>query len=244
MSTIHIFLQGKGGVGKSFCASMLGQYKIHLGQMPLCIDTDPVNATLSSYGALGAKRIDIMQGTKIDSQKFDQIFEMIEEAPRNSSVIIDNGASSFVSFSDYILTQNIPEFLHEMGHTVFVNTIITGGDALTDTVNGFNSLVNQLNTDVSLIVWLNPFFGPIVWEGKGFEDFKVYQEHKDKVYGLLSLPEFSPDTFGKDLLTVLKARQTFTEALVADPPYNLMARQRITMMQRAMFGMLATLPEV
>lgn len=244
MSTVHIFLQGKGGVGKSFCASMLGQYKIHMGQTPLCIDTDPVNATLSSYGALQAKRIDIMQGTKIDPQKFDQIFEMREEAPSDSSVIIDNGASSFVSFSDYIISQNIPEFLHEMGHTVFINTIITGGDALLDTVNGFSSLVSQLNTHISIIVWLNPFFGPITWEGKTFEHFKVYQEHKDKVYGLLSLPEFSPDTFGKDLLTVLKARQTLTEALTADPPYNLMARQRLTMIQRAMFGMLATLPEI
>ena len=35
MAKIQIILQGKGGVGKTFIASTLAQYKIHKGQKPL-----------------------------------------------------------------------------------------------------------------------------------------------------------------------------------------------------------------
>ena len=45
MANIHMVLQGKGGVGKSFIAAVLAQFKASKGQKPLCIDTDPINAT-------------------------------------------------------------------------------------------------------------------------------------------------------------------------------------------------------
>ena len=53
MAKIHMILQGKGGVGKSFIAALLAQYKASKGQPSLCIDTDPVNATFHGYQALG-----------------------------------------------------------------------------------------------------------------------------------------------------------------------------------------------
>jgi anion-transporting ArsA/GET3 family ATPase len=37
MAKIHITLQGKGGVGKSFISAATAQYKHHKGQAPLCI---------------------------------------------------------------------------------------------------------------------------------------------------------------------------------------------------------------
>src|SRR5579859_3467685 len=44
-STIHLTLQGKGGVGKSLVASILAQYFRHHGREIRCIDSDPVNQT-------------------------------------------------------------------------------------------------------------------------------------------------------------------------------------------------------
>ena len=46
-TAIHVSLQGKGGVGKSLIASVLAQYFITQGHRVQCIDTDPVNHTLS-----------------------------------------------------------------------------------------------------------------------------------------------------------------------------------------------------
>jgi cellulose biosynthesis protein BcsQ len=57
MAKINVVLQGKGGVGKSFIAATLAQYKINKGHEPLCIDTDPVNATFAGYKALNVTRL-------------------------------------------------------------------------------------------------------------------------------------------------------------------------------------------
>jgi nitrogenase subunit NifH len=42
-NTIHLSLQGKGGVGKSLTVSILAQYLISRGIVVRCIDRDPVN---------------------------------------------------------------------------------------------------------------------------------------------------------------------------------------------------------
>jgi CO dehydrogenase nickel-insertion accessory protein CooC1 len=67
MAKIHMILQGKGGVGKSFIAALLAQYKASKGQPSLCIDTDPVNATFHGYHVLDVRQIRIMKGNEIDS---------------------------------------------------------------------------------------------------------------------------------------------------------------------------------
>src|SRR5687768_8709269 len=101
MAKIHFTLQGKGGVGKSMIAAMIAQYKADKGKMPLCIDTDPVNATFEGYKALNVQRLRIMDGDEINSRSFDTLIEMIATA--ESDVIIDNGASSFVPLSHYLI---------------------------------------------------------------------------------------------------------------------------------------------
>jgi adenylylsulfate kinase-like enzyme len=50
--TIHLTLQGKGGVGKSLVSSILAQYFRHRGADIYCLDTDPVNQTFSQYRLL------------------------------------------------------------------------------------------------------------------------------------------------------------------------------------------------
>ena len=112
MSKIHIILQGKGGVGKSLIAAVLAQYKASRDQNPLCIDTDPVNATFNGFRALNVQRLRIMEGDEINSRKFDALVELI--APSTDDVIIDNGASSFVPLSHYLLSNQVPALLKDM----------------------------------------------------------------------------------------------------------------------------------
>ena len=100
MAKIHMVLQGKGGVGKSMIAATIAQYKAGKGQKPLCIDTDPVNATFEGYKALNVRRLNIMDGDEINTRNFDALVEMIASA--EGDVIIDNGASSFVPLSHYL----------------------------------------------------------------------------------------------------------------------------------------------
>lgn len=241
MANVHIFLQGKGGVGKSFSATMLAQFLIDSGKEAICIDTDPVNATFSAYKRFNASYIDLMRDKKINPLKFDEIVEKISVVNEDASVIIDNGASSFITFSDFILENDVPSLLSEMGNSLYVHTIITGGDAQDDTVHGFASLVSQFRTP--LIVWINPYFGTVERGGKGFEDFKPYKDNRDRVAGIIHLPRFQAETFGVNIGDMLKSRLTFTEA-IEDAEASIMTRQRLKIAQRQIYAQIEACPEL
>ena len=146
MAKIHLVLQGKGGVGKSLIAATLAQYKATNGHRPLCIDTDPINATFAGYEALNVRRLAILEGDEINTRHFDALVELI--ATSQGDVIIDNGASSFVPLSHYLISNQVPALLHEMGHELVVHTVVTGGQALLDTVSGFAQLAGPASAKV------------------------------------------------------------------------------------------------
>lgn len=87
-------------------------------------------------------------------------------------VIIDNGASSFVPLSHYLITNQVFTSLNELGHELIIHSVITGGQAMLDTIHGFAQIVNQFPDDIRFVVWLNPSWGRIESEGKSFEQKK------------------------------------------------------------------------
>ena len=235
MAKIHLILQGKGGVGKSLIASTMAQYKEARGQKPLCIDTDPVNATFAGYKALSVRRLNILDGDEINTRHFDALVELI--APAESDVIIDNGASSFVPLSHYLISNQVPALLREMGHELLVHTVITGGQALVDTLSGFAQLASQFPDECGFVVWLNPYWGPIEHEGKGFEQMKGYTANKGRVSAIITIPTLKEETYGRDFSDMLQARLTFDEAL-AMAALTIMSRQRLKIVRTQLFAQL------
>ncbi|STX57426.1 traL protein [Legionella israelensis] len=100
---------GKGGVGKSFISATTAQYKQHKGHTPLCIDTDPINSTFHGFKALNVDHIQVMSGDEINPRLFDALIEKI--AATTNDVVIDNGASSFVPLSHYLISNQVPTLL-------------------------------------------------------------------------------------------------------------------------------------
>lgn len=235
MTKIHMVLQGKGGVGKSFIAATLAQYKTSKGQKPLCIDTDPVNSTFAGYKALNVQRLQIMESDQINPRNFDKLVELI--ASSKDDIIIDNGASSFVPLSHYLISNEVPTLLADMGHELIVHTVITGGQALLDTVSGFAQIVSQFPTEVVFVVWLNPYWGAIEHEGKTFEQLKAYTTNKARVSAIVTIPTLKEETFGRDLSEMLQDRLTFDEALSMESR-TIMTRQRLKIVKGQLFGQL------
>lgn len=236
MSKVHLILQGKGGVGKSMSAAMLAQYKLQSGNKPICIDTDPVNATFEGYKSLDVKRLNIMEGEEINSRNFDSLVDIIANSA-NQDIIIDNGASSFVPLSAYLVTNDVPALVSEMGHEVIVHTVVTGGQAFVDTVSGFRQIASQFPEQCSFVVWLNPYWGAVENNGIPFEKMKAYTEKKERVAGIVHIPQLKEDTFGKDFADMLKARRTFDEAL-ADSELSIMVRHRLKQTRDKIFAQL------
>lgn len=236
MSKINFVLQGKGGVGKSMVAAMLAQYKQAKGHSPLCIDTDPVNATFAGYKTLDVKRVELLAGDEIDTRRFDSMVELLATA--QADVIVDNGASSFVPLSHYLISNEVPALLKDLGHELVVHTVVTGGQALVDTVSGFAQLATQFPADCLFIVWLNPYFGPVATEdGKPFEAMKAYTSNKARVSALVQLPALKGETYGRDLSDMLQARRTFEETL-GTAAVPLMTRQRLKIVRDQLFRQL------
>ena len=241
MAKVHLFLQGKGGVGKSFCASMLAQYMLDHDRTPICIDTDPINATFSGYKRFQAKRIEILKDNRIDPLQFDGIIEQIFNAGEQDSIIVDNGASSFVAFSEFLLTNKVPQMLSTEKHSIVIHTIITGGDEQADTVAGFSALVTHFSEPVKIVVWLNPYYGPVEAD-KSFEEFKAYKLHEKRVACLVRLPDLPKDSFAINIVQMLKSRLTFAESL-AKPDLPIMTRQRLKLVQEEIYSQVTEIRE-
>lgn len=235
MAKVHIILQGKGGVGKTVVASLVAQYQASKGRNPLCIDTDPVNATFVGYKGLKVQRLNILEGDEINTRNFDALIERIAESKED--VIVDNGASSFVPLSHYLISNQVPALLKEMGHELVIHTVVTGGQALLDTVHGFSQLASQFPDECQFAVWLNPYWGPIKHDGKEFEHMKAYAANKSRISSIIHIPSLKEETYGKDFSDMLRARQTFAEALQGDS-LPIMTRQRLKLVQGQIFKQL------
>ncbi|OQW40144.1 MULTISPECIES: AAA family ATPase [Nitrosomonas] len=232
MAKIHMILQGKGGVGKSFIASTLAQHKLAKGKKLICVDTDPVNATFHGFKKLNVRKINVMSGDEIDPRKFDDLIELI--AKSESDVIIDNGASTFVPMSHYLISNQIPALLPDMGHELVIHTVITGSQALLDTLTGFANLIESFPIDTLFVVWLNPYWGEIEMDGKRFEEMKTYLDNKSRVSAIIRIPNYKADTFGKDLSEILQSKLTFSEALESKS-LPIMVRQRLNIIRKQLF---------
>ncbi len=189
-------------------AVMLYQAIRHFEKDVTAYDTDPVNATLASFKEFNATPLNVMKDGNIDPRKFDVLLEALVNAPEESHVIVDNGASSFIALGAYLSENDFLPLLEEQGHRVFFHSIITGGQALGDTIQGLARMALGFPAS-PIVVWLNPFFGDIAIDGKGFEEFKIYKDYSSQFHALIELPLGNKALIGKDLEELFAKRQSF-----------------------------------
>ncbi len=228
---VDLVLQGKGGVGKSVIASFLTQHYRDHDVAPVCVDTDPVNATFAGYAAFGVRRLVLMEDQDINQRAFDGLIDMIMTSEDPDAVmVVDNGAASFVPLGSYLASNEAVALLSEAGHDIRLHTVLTGGQALEDTFKGLVSLTHTF-PDTPIVVWLNEFFGPLSHNGVSLETSTEYKALAPRILAQITLPGVKAETFGHDLKQMLAARHTFAEVLTSDR-YSIMARQRLRMYWR------------
>lgn len=231
---VHLILQGKGGVGKSLVSAILGQYFRTKGAPLHCFDTDPVNATFAQYQALGAEHINVLRRGAIHEKRFDELIEKICQL--KGTCIVDTGATTFVPLWNYILENEILRLLIAQSWRVFVHSVIAGGQAMSDTLNGFERLA-ETSSDRSVIVWVNEYFGEVSTDGKSFEEFRVAEQQAHKILGTVVIRERNPNTYGDDMRQMLGKRLTFEEAITLGD-FSLVSKQRLTIIRRELFEQL------
>ena len=101
-----------------------------------------MNQTFSQYAALGAQHLQLMDGNQIDRRRFDALVDDI--LANDESFIVDNGASTFIPLWHYMVENAVTSVLREANRRLVIHTVITGGQALADTLSGFKSLAREL----------------------------------------------------------------------------------------------------
>ncbi len=222
-------------MGKSFVASLLAQYLRESGGTKVsCIDSDPVNATLTGYDELGAEHLNVMRCGQIHERQFDTLIERI--CAGDGIFVVDTGATNFIPIWHYILENEILRLLKDHGRKVFVHSVVVGGQGLKDTLGGLDEVAGTSNGR-DVVVWLNEYFGEVEADGKKFEDMAVCAKHKEKIAGAMLIPQHNPQTWGEDVREMLERRMTFRQA-IASPEFSLVAKQRLEILRREVFEQL------
>lgn len=234
---VHMSLQHKGGVGKSFVANCLAQYFASQGRPVKVIDADPSNKSLAAYKALNVVALDIMAANNtVNSRAFDDIIDDIVSTDQD--FVIDNGATNFLPFMAYLVDHNLAEVLAENSRELVVHVPVVGAEAMMETIQGFDDIAANLGAHATLVIWLNEALkGEIKPGGKEFEETQVYKTHKARITALVRVPHHTSELFAQDMDQLLSKKMTFDEALTS-PDFRLMAKQRLKQIQREIFDQL------
>jgi len=205
---VHLSLQGKGGVGKSLVASILAQYLIARERPVRCMDTDPVNKTLSQYKGLPTEALKLLRQGGIDQRAFDLLMETLLTS--DGIFVIDNGAATFIPLWNYILENNVHDLLREAGKEAVCAHCCHGRPSPGHTLNGFGQLAES-TSEPNIVVWINEYFGHLERGGKQFAEMKVFEDNRSKVFGTVAIIRRNQDTFGRDIGDMISRKLTFEE---------------------------------
>src|ERR1700723_3173023 len=193
--TIHLILQGKGGVGKSVVATWLAEFLIGRGQPVQCFDGDPVNRSLGQVKALNVEKLVLLNdGGVVMRSRYDALINRF--LTEQAVFLVDNGATAFLPFWTFIVESDVISTLRAAGRRVYIHIPISGGDMLNDTLLGFKTLAETAAAK-SLVVWINEYFGEIERDGKTFDQMQVFLDNREKVLTSIGIPQRPADTFGE-----------------------------------------------
>jgi CobQ/CobB/MinD/ParA nucleotide binding domain len=231
----HLVLQGKGGIGKSVIASWLAEYLVKRSKKVHCIDGDPVNRSLAQYKSLNAEKLDLINEEGLIVRiRYDALLERF--AAEDGVFVVDSGATAFLPLWSYIVETEVIRVLRETGRKLYVHCVVSGGEMLSDSLLGFDTLAKS-TPDRNVIVWINEYFGPVTRDGKTFDQMNVFQKHADKVVGAIGIPQRSADTFGATVLLMREKKLTFEEAIQSDQ-FMLAQKSRLHIVRRDLYDQL------
>ncbi len=233
-------LQGKGGVGKSLIAVLLTQYLQNKDAKVVCADTDPVNATFAQYKSLDVAHVDIARDGNVIQSKFDPLMELIVRT--EADFVIDNGAATFLPLTQYLAENDIYQVMSERGKKVFIHTVLTGGQAKSDTYSGFVELLGKVNQYAQVVIWENEFWGQVEYEGRKVTETKLFKEadRTGKIAGLVKIADRSrSDTFVEDMKRMTSEHMTLAD-VNASEGFSFLAKNRLKKVVDAVFCELDT----
>lgn len=213
MRQVHVMFQSKGGVGKSYIASLICQryQRAGLGDKVLVLDLDPDSKTLSAHYKVGARFVSVTKADKvnIDGPAFDRLFGEIMTEKRD--IIIDTGSRSATNVLQYLIGMGAADLLAKHGAKLIAHTVLNAG-AKKETLLNLQEVVKTLPESADIYTWVNEYGeSKMVPEGT-FGESEAYKVVSKRIAKLCQLPQ--PAGFGaRDAAFVIEERLTYEEAI-------------------------------
>ena len=236
---VHFILQPKGGVGKSYVASILTQYFMDKGVNVEGFDLDPSNPTYSEYAELPVARFDLLEDQtgggftevrQIDNNKFNAFTEALQNATDGTELIVDCGSSAFIPVINYLKRFRIEQWLSSLNRPVVIHSLIKGGGEMIETLESTDMLFKQF-PDSKFVVWLNEFQYPVSIQGKTFTETPIYKAHAGRIIDVIPLPKYTSGFLDGDLDKMIEARLTLRESLTGGY-FNLLSQRALFLYQQ------------
>jgi hypothetical protein len=232
---VHLVLAPKGGVGKSFIASLLAQFSIDRGQKMRVLDLDQSNATVAGFKALGGQPIDLLSDGGFDTDKMDAVMDILVGEP--GPFIMDVGASVFQDTWRYFTKYDISRGLEEQNRRLVYHVVLCGGTETVHGLSGFDAIA-EASHGRQMVVWVNPFRGPVELDGTDFLSMSVYRKHESKVLAVVILPVTDRATMN-DLSAIGKLNLVLDEAK-GEPSIFFPSKQRLRVYRNEVFKQIGT----
>ena len=212
--SIHFILQGKGGVGKSYVASLLTQYLQDKKKPVVGFDLDPTNPTYAEYEKLPVERISLLDANNhIDNEKFVLFGERLFKYSKEHEIIVDCGTSAYIPMMHFLEQIGFESWLESMGRKTIIHTVLKGGGELSDTFESCSELFRLFPT-CPFVIWLNESQQSVVNQGKGFLETQIYKKNEKRIVDVIPLPKYTSGFFGNvDIDKMIENRWTFKECI-------------------------------
>ncbi len=213
---LHLVMQAKGGVGKTFIASMMLQFLRERDPNIMAYDVDPTNNTLSCFKSLDVNYLNLLENKRnVDVNDFDRLFEYVQTS--NSDAVVDSGSSSFVPLYTFFTKDRADEIFTQVGYNVILHVPIIGGESRNECLVKLESMINEI-PNAYFVVWLNEYFGEVFnpksitpGEPHYFEDLDVFKNNKDRIKAVITINKEPEDGNGKLFKQIISNFWTFED---------------------------------
>jgi len=235
---LFITLQGKGGVGKSTASLILAQYFTQKGESLVCVDTDGVNLTFARYKSLSVLDSNTLSddGERADLTKIDSLFNNLlsNQEYADKTVIIDNGATSFIPIRKYLLDSGI----HTMGLDITIVIPLMAGESKDSTMIGANDTLDNFGDNVKYLIIENQRDGAI-----NFQSTKLHKKFQERegYFGTITVPSIdSKSLLGADFNIMLQNGLLYAD-LNASDKLQILSKSRLKQYYTKIFQQLESL---
>lgn len=211
-NSAHIFLQQKGGIGKTLTASMFMQYMKSQGISVEGVDADPQAPKLSLIRALNVPLLPLVEHGEIQQKSFDPAFSHIVQS--NVATLVDTGSGAFLPLLKYMKDNGLYDLLTQVKKQLYYHVIIASGPEKSETVEGAKRLLEKTTgTGVKVLIWQNEKDGIPLFDGKAIEETDWYQANKNQIAGIVRILDYNNSAFKADFLSMMTEELTYEEIM-------------------------------